>query len=228
MEVLPELCQMFGTCAQSFVSSATRTLNAVTMAPTSPDGRVLRARHTRAAIIDAHRALLENGELSPTTMRIAEAAGISPRTLFLHFNDLENLFAATADSVLVDVMARTQVTDPLLDLPARLNSFLTNRLDLYEFLAPFVLALRVREHNSPELRGRRRTLMEASRLELASAFAHELHALPVAEYDDAVLGLETCLSWPAWFHLHEELALGRAASERILRRNARLLLASPR
>jgi TetR/AcrR family transcriptional regulator of autoinduction and epiphytic fitness len=200
----------------------------VTTAPAPLDGRLLRAHHTRAAIIDAHRGLLENGELSPTTSRVAEAAGISPRTLFLHFNDLESLFAATADAVLVDVMTRARAIDPGLELAVRIDAFLSNRIDLYEFLTPFVLALRAREHSSAALRARRRTLMEASQVELARTFAPEFDALPAAEHDDALIGLETCLSWPAWFHLQEELSLGRAASERILRRNARLLLASAR
>lgn len=200
----------------------------MTTAPAPLDGRALRARNTRTAIIDAHRRLLEDGELSPTTSRVAEAAGINPRTLFLHFNELEGLFAATADSVLDDVMARARVVSPLLDLPARLDAFLTNRLDLYEFLTPFVLALRIREHSSPELQARRRTLMQASRAELTRTFARELEPLPAAERDDAVIGLETCLSWPAWFHLQEELSLARQVSQRILRRNALLLLAPGR
>jgi TetR/AcrR family transcriptional regulator of autoinduction and epiphytic fitness len=198
------------------------------MAQTRPDGRTLRASRTRETIIVAHRKLLVDGELSPTTTRVAEAAGISPRTLFLHFSDLESLFAATADSVVADVMHRARVIDPGLPLRARTDAFLANRVDLYEFLTPFVLALRVREHNSPALRARRLTMMQASRVELAGAFAQELDPLPPAEYADAVIGLETCISWPAWFHLHEELSLGRVATLRILRRNALLLLASPR
>jgi TetR/AcrR family transcriptional regulator of autoinduction and epiphytic fitness len=212
----------------SFRGPTRRTLIGVTMAEARPDGRTLRASRTRETIIAAHRRLLVDGVLSPTTTRVAEAAGINPRTLFLHFSDLESLFAATADSVVTDVMERARVIDPALALPARMDAFLANRVDLYEFLTPFVLALRVREHNSPALRARRLTMMEASRVELSRAFALELDQLPPAEYDDAVIGLETCISWPAWFHLHEELSLGRQSTLRILRRNALLLLAPPR
>jgi AcrR family transcriptional regulator len=200
------------------------------MANARVDGRNLRTDRTRAAIIAAHRRLLQAGELSPTTTRVAEAAGISPRTLFLHFNELENLFAATADAVLVEVLQQSRPIDPSRPLPVRTDAFLANRLDLYEFLAPFVLALRVREHNSAALRARRLTMMEASRVEVASTFATELERTdpPSEDYDDALIGLETCISWPAWFHLHDELTLGREATHRILRRNVLLLLASSR
>jgi len=185
----------------------------------------LRASRTRAAIISAHCSLLQSGELSPTTSRVAEAAGINPRTLFLHFGELESLFAATADAVMEEVMRRSRPADPALPLEARTDAFLTNRLDLYEFLTPFVLALRLREYSSPALRARRVSMMDASRGDVAATFAPELRRLPPSEYDDALIGLETCISWPSWFHLHEELSLGRAATHRVLRRNALLLLA---
>lgn len=59
------------------------------------DGRTLRAERTRAAIIDAHMALMLEGDPQPTARRVAERAGVSLRTLWGHFADLEALFAAT-------------------------------------------------------------------------------------------------------------------------------------
>lgn len=193
----------------------------MTVAEASTDGRTLRSSRTRVAIVSAHRQLLLRGELSPTTGRIAEAAGISPRTLFLHFNDLESLFAATADSVIEDVLARTRAVDPSLPFSERVDAFLANRLDLYEFLEPFVLALQIREARSPALRERRSALMTASRTEIALTFTGE-----VSGCEDALLSLETCVSWPSWFHLHEELGLPRTKVLRVLRRSV-VRLAAP-
>lgn len=193
-----------------------------------PDGRSLRASRTRAAILFAHRRLIHDGELSPTTTRIAEAAGVSPRTLFLHFADLETLFAATADAVLAEALLRAGRTDPALPLPARTQAFLTSRVEVYEFLTPFALAARLREHSSPALRERRAALTEASRANVVATFAPELEQLAMQEYDDAVAGLETCTTWSAWFHLRDELALTGPATYRVMCRNVLLLLASPR
>src|SRR5689334_11927148 len=103
-DLLTLVCQNFAS--QGAWSG--RTLTPVTLATVRPDGRNLRAVKTRAAIIAAHRTLLELRELGPTTSRIAEVAGVSPRTLFVHFADLETLFAATADDLLADVMARNR------------------------------------------------------------------------------------------------------------------------
>ncbi|MCU1588375.1 MAG: hypothetical protein JWN31_1868 [Frankiales bacterium] len=196
----------------------------MTLAIVRPDGRNLRAVKTRAAIIAAHRTLLELRELGPTTSRIAEVAGISPRTLFVHFADLETLFAATADDLVGDVLARHRPADPELPLDLRVDAFVANRLGLYSFLEPYVLALRMREPNSRVLRERRRLLMAASREEISVTFASELARSDDPE--DALLSLETAISWPAWFHLHQELALDRADIHRILRRSLLRLVAA--
>src|SRR5687768_11953208 len=63
----------------------------------SLDGRTRRAQRTRAAIVDACIGLVEDGDLRPTAPRIAERAGVSVRSVFQHFVDLESLFAAVAD-----------------------------------------------------------------------------------------------------------------------------------
>ena len=61
-----------------------------------PDGRRLRSERSRQAIIDASLALIEEGVLVPTAQQISERAGVGIRACFLHFTDMENLFA-TAD-----------------------------------------------------------------------------------------------------------------------------------
>ena len=195
----------------------------MTLASVRPDGRTLRAARTRAAIIAAHRTLLELRELGPTTSRIAEVAGISPRTLFLHFADLEALFAATADDLLTDVMVRIRPIDASLPLNGRVDAFVSNRVDLYAFLEPYVLALRMREPSSPVLRERRLLLMAASRSEINAVFAVELAAC--GDREDALLSIETAISWPAWFHLHQELQLDRIDTHRVLRRSIVRLVA---
>lgn len=63
--------------------------------PARVDGRAARAERTRAAIVEAHLALIDAGDLRPTGERIAERAGVSLRTLWTNFKDMETLFAAT-------------------------------------------------------------------------------------------------------------------------------------
>ena len=55
------------------------------------DGRAARSVRTRRAIVDAMRALHHEGDLRPTAPRVAERAGVSVRTVWQHFDDLETL-----------------------------------------------------------------------------------------------------------------------------------------
>src|SRR3954451_10680220 len=61
------------------------------------DGRVARSHRTRAAIVDALVALLEEGAVQPTVEEIAVRAGVAPRTVFQHYADREALFAAVTE-----------------------------------------------------------------------------------------------------------------------------------
>src|SRR3954468_19451089 len=60
------------------------------------DGRSARADRTHRALMEAMLALLDGGDLRPTSAAIAERAGVSERTLFQHFPDREALFRGAA------------------------------------------------------------------------------------------------------------------------------------
>src|SRR3954466_8007744 len=60
------------------------------------DGRSARSDRTRRALMEAMLALLDEGDLKPTSAAIASRAGVSERTLFQHFPDREALFQGAA------------------------------------------------------------------------------------------------------------------------------------
>jgi TetR/AcrR family transcriptional regulator, regulator of autoinduction and epiphytic fitness len=62
----------------------------------SADGRLARGERARGAIVDALLALIDRGDLRPSAARVAERAGVSLRSVFQHFSDVESLFAAAA------------------------------------------------------------------------------------------------------------------------------------
>ena len=86
------------------------------------DGRTARAQRTRAAIVDAHLALLAAGDLKPTGERIAEAAGVSLRTLWTSFKDMETLFGAVGHRLTEMQRAEFRPVDPALPSGATLRA----------------------------------------------------------------------------------------------------------
>src|SRR5580698_4366782 len=77
---------------------------------TGPDGRRLRREQNREAVIDALLALFREGDYQPGTARIAARAGLSPRSLFRYFDDVDDLHRAAA-------ARQIRLARPLLDLP---------------------------------------------------------------------------------------------------------------
>ena len=58
------------------------------------DGRTLRRERNRAAMVDAMLELYREGNLAPSSDAIAERAGLSPRSLFRYFEDIDDLVHA--------------------------------------------------------------------------------------------------------------------------------------
>ena len=96
------------------------------------DGRRERTSKTRLAIIDAVIALQEAGEVRATAVAIVARAGVSLRSLFVHFPQQEALTLAVMEEIdrrlLRDLVSET----PKGALPARLDSFLRRRLPLLD------------------------------------------------------------------------------------------------
>src|SRR5690349_4618816 len=66
--------------------------------PVAIDGRHARSERSRQAMVDALLDLLREGNLRPSSAQIAERAGVTQRTLFNQFGDMDSLVAAVAAS----------------------------------------------------------------------------------------------------------------------------------
>src|SRR5687768_797780 len=120
--------------------------------PARIDGRTLRAERTRRAIVDAHLALLEEGDLKPTAERIADRAGVSLRALWTNFKDMERLFAAAGARLMERQLAEHRPVPSDLPLPQRIQAYTEQRARLLELIAPAARAARLREPFSAALR----------------------------------------------------------------------------
>src|SRR5947209_18265493 len=87
----------------------------------SSDGRAARSERTRRAIVDAMRALHNEGDLRPTAPRIAERAGVSVRTVWQHFDDLETLLVEAGRRDLEIARSFVAPIEPSLPTAARVE-----------------------------------------------------------------------------------------------------------
>jgi TetR/AcrR family transcriptional regulator of autoinduction and epiphytic fitness len=187
------------------------------------DGRIARGERTRDAIVAAHTELLREGVLKPTGKVIADRAGVSVRTLWLNFNDLEGLLEETTAYWLeADSELRREV-DPGLPLLERIELYCAQRVGQLEHIAPAARSAVLGEPFSEALQRSRRTHVERSMRDLDAAFAPELEAAGV-DRPPLARSLFIAASWPAWSTLRDDLGLGVDESTAVMRHTLRSLL----
>src|SRR5450432_1605085 len=100
------------------------------------DGRAARSHRSRRAIVDAMRALHAEGDLRPTAPRVAERAGVSVRTVWQQFADMETLLVEANRRDFEILKSLTERIDPGLPLPARVAVFTSQRARILEQMTP--------------------------------------------------------------------------------------------
>jgi AcrR family transcriptional regulator len=190
------------------------------------DGRTARAVRTKDAIVDATLALIDEGDLRPTGPRIAERAGVSVRSIFQHFDDLDALFSAVGQRVVTRIAGLIQPIDPADSLELRTAAFLEQRTSVLESLTPVLRAALVHAASSTVIRGQFENGHQFLVAQIDQVFAPEITA---AGPGGATLrdGLVVAVSWPSWDMLRGPQ--GRSVEEacEVTRAMVRALLASP-
>jgi AcrR family transcriptional regulator len=185
------------------------------------DGRLARAESTRTAVVDALLGLLDEGDLRPTAPRIAERAGVSLRSVFQHFRDLEALFAAAADRQLARLRRLVRPLPTTGALAHRLEAFVRQRARLLEAITPVRRAALLVEPFSAEIAGRLGRVRAYGRSEIGRVFAAEIGRRRADDRRPLLAALAAASSWSVWEELrrHQRLspARARAALSRLLR-----------
>jgi AcrR family transcriptional regulator len=156
---------------------------------------------TREAIVDASIALVDEGDLRPSAPRVAERAGVSVRSVFQHFDDLEGLYAAIADRW-VERLAGLRVSiDPSRPLAERITELARARSRLLETITPIRRAAAVHAPFSVEIGNRLQRAHDLLRADIERVFSVELDARAGRERARLLDALDTVLSWPSWENL---------------------------
>jgi TetR/AcrR family transcriptional regulator of autoinduction and epiphytic fitness len=186
------------------------------------DGRIARGERTREAIVAAHTALLRDGVLKPTAKAIAERAGVSLRTVWLNFKDLEALFAeTTAYWQDADLELREDI-DPTLPLDERIDRFCAQRARRLEHLAPAARSAALGEPFSAALARSRHVHVERVETDLVAVFGPELDT--ATDRDVLAKAMFVAASWPTWSSLRDDWELGVDEAAAVMRHTLGALL----
>src|SRR3954470_16711937 len=191
----------------------------------SGDGRAARSVRTRRAIVDAMRALHHEGDLRPTAPRVADRAGVSVRTVWQHFDDLEALLV---EAGLRDLeIARSFVTpiDSALSAEQRVEALAEQRARMFEEMAPPWRAARLHAPFSAQIQSNRDVLMGLAREQVAELFAGE--TARAADPESLLDALHIASSWATWEAMRTDAHLGADRAKKALRLMLSNLIVTP-
>ena len=191
------------------------------------DGRRLRRDRNRDAVVDALLQLYSEGNLNPSAEEIAHRSGVSARSLFRYFDDVDDLCQAAISQQQANVRPLLAIAAlPEAPLAERIAALVHQRGELFEAIesvatvsrlrAPFQLVV------ATELTQGRAFL----RQQLAVLFAAELGALPVSVASLRLAAADVATSFEAWRLLRDDQRLSRARAAAAIADNVTLLLTS--
>jgi AcrR family transcriptional regulator len=190
------------------------------------DGRVRRGERNRAAIVDALLTLLGAGDTKPSARAIAEEAGVSVRSVFQHFDDLESLYATVVERQAERLRRFDMPIDRSAALDERVDAFVAQRARLYEHITPVRRATLRVAHESPALQQGLKQIGTRHAREVADVFAPELAGARDATVLRAALVVAT--SWETWDRLRREQRCSTDTARRVVEQLVKGVVAGAR
>jgi AcrR family transcriptional regulator len=180
--------------------------------PETVDGRLLRGERSRQQIVDALFKLIRSGEMSPSAAQVAEAANVSLRTVFRHFEEMDSLHMEMAAQMEAEIQPILQEPFDAGDWRGRVSQLITRRVRIYEHVMPVKVAASLRRFRSAYLMADYQRFLALERAGLRSV-------LPKAVVSDSKLfsAIEMATSFQAWRRMRQDQGLSPEDAERVLR-----------
>ena len=172
------------------------------------DGRNRRRERNRDAVVEALLSLYREGEPAPTAEAIAARAGISVRSLFRYFEDVDAL-VRTAVAHQQAHLAPLYALDAPTDLPfdERADRFVAARVRLLEGMGEIGRVARSLAAVQPRVLAELGRVRAVLRDQLTTTFAPEIAALPAAGRAGAVAAADVVASWESYDLLRHDQGL---------------------
>lgn len=200
-----------GTASAAAGDVATRVTTEV-----SEDGRRRRRDRNRTATVDAMLELIHEGNLAPSSDDIAERAGLSPRSLFRYFDDLDDLQQAAIARHLERVRPTLDLAiEPGAALDTKIAALVDQRLRMFDAMGSVGRVARMRETFQPLIATQLKQFRSHLRRQIERLFAAELTAAGPAAAS-IVAAADVITSFEAYRLLRDDQKLSRARAGTVL------------
>lgn len=116
------------------------------------DGRTLRRRRNRDAVIAALISLIDEGDLDPTVAKIADRAAVSHRSIFRYFEDLNDLARTAIETAVRDALPLGVIANVGAgSLEHRIEAIVASRMRLHDRTSRMFRVAHSKSTTLPEL-----------------------------------------------------------------------------
>jgi len=174
-----------------------------TSEPSSGDGRHLRREQNQKRVIDALVELFVDGSSWPTVSDVAKKAGVSERSIFRYFDDMDDLVVAAVDSCVREALPYSVLPLPRpADPKERLALMARARGRLFIHITPISMASRAQVARSSRFAASIRKVRDILRYQIAIIFEDVLNQMG-SNRANVLASLDVIFSFDTWYLLHE-------------------------
>jgi AcrR family transcriptional regulator len=197
-------------------------------AETETDGRRLRRDRNRDAVVDALLTLYNEGNLNPSADEIAARSGVSARSLFRYFDDVDDL----CESAIQRQQHRVRHLLPIAAAPtdhldARVAAFVHQRAELFEAIESVATVSRLRAPFQLVVADRLTEGRRFLRQQLADLFATEFADLTPSIAASRLAAADVATSFETWRLLRDDQQHSPSAAAAVMADALEVLLTTP-
>ncbi|MEO8163437.1 MAG: TetR/AcrR family transcriptional regulator [Ilumatobacteraceae bacterium] len=176
------------------------------------DGRILRRERNRENIVAALLSLYDKGQIEVSAAEIAGQAGLSERSLFRYFDDVNDLYRTACDAQFERISTFADLNElGRGSVAEKIEHFVDQRLRLFKQVGNIGRVARAHSHRVPAIDkqlGRGRKILRA---QMMQHFEIELASLGRPERLAAVAGIDVLCSFESYELMRHDHGLSDSA-----------------
>ena len=192
------------------------------------DGRLLRRQRNRDAVVESLLDLYAEGNLRPSTEEIATRSGLSPRSLFRYFDDVEDLTRTAMNRQLERALPLLPIdAAPEAALTVKVRALVDQRFRLFDLFGPAATISRLRSPFQPVLANQLTLHRKYLRSQVRKLFAPELAAMGEPVGFEMLAAADIMASFESYQLLVDHRALEHVQAQSVMRRALEAILGPP-
>ena len=189
------------------------------------DGRSLRRERNRQDIVDALLSLIENGETEISAALIASKAGLSERSIFRYFDDVNDLYRSVCDLAFSKEIEYALIDDAGVgSLDTKIENFVNQRVRIYTMNEKIAPAARSFAFKNPIIKNQLVVGRKLLRTQIIKHFAEELSVFDKQQQQVAVAIIDSLTTFEYYDMMRSDQRMSVQAIKSVLTESIRKAL----